>query len=714
MASARKSAVAADRPADQPEESERKRRGPSEARKRKGQPEERHEREERRLSDARKRAEELREQINYHSYRYHVLDEPEVSDFDYDRLVGELQSIEEEFPELITADSPTQRVGAPAAELFQPVRHRARMLSLDNAFSWEELEAWDKRVERAIGTSVQFVCELKIDGLAVVVSYEKGVLVRGATRGDGYMGEDITPNIRTVRSVPIKLRGSKHPDVLDVRGEVYLPIKAFEKLNDELREADAKFFANPRNAAAGSLRQKDPHVTASRPLRLWCHGVLYTEGRRFARHSEALEYLRLAGLPVNPATEVVDSLKDVFEFCERWQKDRHSIDYEIDGVVVKVDSIAQQEELGATSHAPRWAIAYKFPPEERTTLLQKIAVNTGRTGIVTPFAILEPVFVGGVTVGRATLHNEDEVKRKDVREGDTVVVRRAGDVIPEVVGPILSKRPAGSKPWRFPKRCPSCKTPLVRREGEAYRRCPNKRGCPSQNIEWLFHFASRGAMDIEHLGYKTGVLLLDNGWVTDPADVYSITREQLAQLPGFKDKSIQNLLSAIEASKDRPLWRLLVALSIPHVGSHVAQVLTRAFPSIERLRAASVEELNAVDEIGPEIAQSVFDWFRDPENGTLLDKLRAAGVRMEDEPGPAPAEGPLTGKTIVITGGMDSMSRDQAIAVAEEAGARVASSVSKKADFVVVGENPGSKYDKALQLGVETIDEQEFLNRIKE
>jgi DNA ligase (NAD+) len=677
------------------------------------QPEERHEDEERRLSDARKRAEELREQINYHSYRYHVLDEPEVADFDYDRMVRELQSIEEEFPELITLDSPTQRVGAPAAELFRPVRHRARMLSLDNAFSWEELEAWGKRVERAIGLDVRFACELKIDGLAVVVSYEEGTLTQGATRGDGYMGEDITPNIRTIRQVPVRLRGTGHPSVLDVRGEVYLPIKAFEQLNEELRDAGVRTFANPRNAAAGSLRQKDPQVTASRPLRLWCHGVLHAQGRRFTAHSEALAYLRDAGLPVNPATEVVDSLQAVFAFCERWQKDRHTIDYEIDGVVVKVDSIAQQDELGATSHAPRWAIAYKFPPEERTTLLEKIAVNTGRTGIVTPFAILEPTFVGGVTVGRATLHNEDEVRRKDVREGDTVIVRRAGDVIPEVVGPVPAKRPAGSKPWRFPKKCPSCKTPLVRREGEAYRRCPNKRGCPSQNVEWLFHFASRGAMDIEHLGYKTGILLLDNGWVQDPADVYSITRDQLAQLPGFKEKSIHNLLSAIEGSKDRPLWRLLVALSIPHVGGHVAQVLTRAFPSVDAVARATVEELNAVEEIGPEIAQSVHDWFRDSENLRLLDKLRAAGVRMEDEVTRRVARGPLSGKTIVITGGLESMSRDQAIAAAEEAGARVASTVSKKTDFVVVGESPGSKYDKAVQLGVETVDEQEFLKRLR-
>jgi DNA ligase (NAD+) len=675
--------------------------------------EDRHEPEERRLSDARKRVEELREQINHHSYRYHVLDEPEVSDYDYDRLVRELREIEAEFPELLTPDSPTQRVGGAPADLFAPVIHRARMLSLDNAFSFEELAAWAKRVEKAVGSNVFFTCELKIDGLAVVVSYENGSLVRAATRGDGYTGEDVTANIRTVRTVPLRLRGSDHPEVLDVRGEVYLPVKAFEQLNDELLDRGDRVFANPRNAAAGSLRQKDPSVTASRPLSLWCHGVLYAKGRRFARHSEALELLKEWGLPVSPHTRVVDSLEDVFAFCERWQKDRHSIDFEIDGVVVKVDAIQQQEELGQTSSAPRWAIAYKFPPEERTTVLHEIAVNTGRTGMVTPFAILEPVYVGGVTVGRATLHTEDEVKRKDVREGDTVIIRRAGDVIPEVVGPVKERRPKRSKPWVFPEACPSCGTRLVRDPGGAYWRCPNRRGCPSQNIEWLFHFASRGAMDIEHLGYKTGILLKDMGWVEDPADIYSVTREQLAQLPGFKEKSIANLLSAIEGSKDRPLWRLLVAVNIRHVGWHVAQVLARAFPSIEALKAVTVEELNAVEEIGPEIAQSVFEWFHDPENLGFLERLRAAGVRSEDEAPEAPPEGPLTGKAIVITGGLESMSRGEAESAARQAGAKVASSVSKKTDFVVVGENPGSKYERAVQLGVETVDEQEFLRRLQ-
>jgi DNA ligase (NAD+) len=665
---------------------------------------------ERRRAEAKRRVEELRDLINYHNYRYHVLDDPEVADAEYDLLMRELRSLEDAFPELIVPDSPTQRVGGAPSELFAPVRHRVPMLSLDNAFSREELEAWGGRVVRALGREADFYCELKIDGIAVAVSYEDGRYAVGATRGDGYVGDDITSNIRTIRSVPFALRDGDHPRVLEVRGEVYLPVKAFEKLNEQLTEQGGRPFANPRNAAAGSLRQKDPAVTASRPLRLWCHGVGVAEGRRFERHSEALEYVQRAGLPVSPETELLGTLAEVFKYCQHWQEHRHDVDYEIDGVVVKVDQIPLQEELGATSKAPRWAIAYKFPPEERTTLLRGIFTHTGRTGVVTPFAQLEPVFVGGVTVTTATLHNQDEVKRKDVRPSDTVVVRRAGDVIPEVVGPVVSKRPKGARSWRFPKKCPSCGTALVR-EG-AYWRCPNRRGCPSQNIEWLFHFAGRGGMDIEHLGYKTGLLLIDRGWVNDPADIYAITDQQLAELPGFKEKSIANLRSSIEASRDRELWRLLVALSIPHVGGHMAIVLANAFGSIDRLRDASVEELEAVDEVGPIVARAVHAWFHDRENRRLLDKLRKAGIRMADPPKKKRVDGPLSGKTMVLTGGLESMSREEATRAAEEAGARVASSVSKKTDFVVAGTDPGTKHDKAVSLGVEIIDEGEFLKRL--
>jgi DNA ligase (NAD+) len=586
------------------------------------------------------------------------------------------------------------------------------MLSLDNVFSREELEGWAARVERIVGTGARYACELKFDGLAVALTYEKGRYVRGATRGDGVTGEDITPNIATMKDVPKLLEGKDVPGVLEVRGEVYLPVKAFEALNEERLDQELKPFPNPRNAAAGSLRQKDPAITRSRPLKMWCHGLGVAEGKRFQSHSEMLGWLGDLGFPVNPEAKVVDDLDRVEAFVDHWQEHRHSVDYEIDGAVVKVDQIVLQEELGATSHAPRWAIAYKFPPEERTTTLHRIEVHTGRTGVVTPFARLEPVFVGGVTVTTATLHNEDEVARKDVREGDTVVVRRAGDVIPEVVGPVLTKRKKGARRWSFPKVCPSCGTELVRREGEAYRRCPNKRGCPSQNVEWLFAFASRGAMDIEGLGYKTGFALLDMDLVKDPADVYGLTAEQLEQLPGFADKKVTSLLQAIEGSKDRPLWRLLVAVNIPHVGSTVARLLADHFLSADRLAAATEEDVAAVEGIGGVIAAGVVEWFADEHNRDLVRRLQEAGVRTSD-PEPEPrAEGPLTGLTIVLTGGLEALSRDDATKAAEEAGAKVTSSVSKKTDFVVAGESPGSKLAKAEQLGVEVIDEAEFLRRI--
>jgi DNA ligase (NAD+) len=665
---------------------------------------------ERRLSDAKRRVEELRDLINYHNWRYHVLDDPEIADAEYDQLMRELKGLEEEFPELITPDSPTQRVGGAPTELFAPVRHRTPMLSLDNAFSWDELHAWGGRVLRALGREADFYCELKIDGIAVALTYEGGRYTVGATRGDGYVGDDITANIRTVRSVPVTVRDDDPPSVLEVRGEVYLPVKAFEQLNEQLTEHGGRPFANPRNAAAGSLRQKDPAVTASRPLRLWCHGVGAAEGRRFERHSEALEYVQRAGLPVSPESELFGTLEEVFKYCQHWQEHRHDVDYEIDGVVVKVDQIPLQEELGATSKAPRWAIAYKFPPEERTTLLRNIFVHTGRTGVVTPFAQLEPVFVSGVTVTTATLHNQDEVKRKDVRPGDTVVVRRAGEVIPEVVGPVVSKRPKNARPWRFPKKCPSCGTELVK--VGAYWRCPNRGACPSQNVEWLFAFASRGAMDIDGLGYKTALALLDMGWVNDPADIYALTEEQLAQLPGFKEKKIGHLLDGIVASKDRPLWRLLVALNIPHVGSRTAEILADAFGSIDALRNATVEDLEAVEEIGPIVARDVHDWFHDGGNRRLLDKLKRAGVRMADPPRKKKTDGPLSGKTIVLTGTFESMSREEATKVAQDAGARVASSVSKNTDFVAAGRDPGTKYAKAVQAGVEIIEEAEFLKRL--
>jgi DNA ligase (NAD+) len=667
---------------------------------------------ERARAEAKLRVEELRAEIEHHRYRYHVLDDPEVADAEYDELMRELRALEDRFPELQSPDSPTVTVGGAPADLFAPVVHRAPMLSLDNAFSVEELDAWAARVERVVGDRARYACELKIDGVACAITYERGRLVRAATRGDGRVGEDITANVRTVAGIPRTLTVDDPPAVVEIRGEMYFPVSAFEELNRRLLEAGGRAFANPRNAAAGSLRQKDPKVTASRPLRLWAHSFGYAQGVAFDSHLGFLDWAAKAGLPVAPTTEGRESIGGVKAFLQHWEVNRHSVDWEIDGTVIKVDQSDLQRELGATSHAPRWAIAYKFPPEERTTLLERIDVHTGRTGKVTPFAVLDPVFVGGVTITYATLHNEDEIRRKDVRRGDTVIVRRAGDVIPEIVGPVLSKRGKGARRWSMPKACPSCGTPLVRAAGEADYRCPNKRGCPSQGIEWLFHFAGRGAMDIEHLGYMTVMRLLENALIEDPADIYALDADKLSQLPGFKEKAISNVLEQVEASKDRPIWRLLVGLNIRHVGTHVAQVLARAFGSIDAIAAASEDEIDAVPEIGPEIAAAVREWFDEEENLALVEKLRAAGVRMADERGAHEGARPLEGLSIVLTGGLEGLSREEAIERAQAAGARVASSVSRKTSFVVAGENPGSKLARAETLGVEVIDEAEFVRRL--
>jgi DNA ligase (NAD+) len=651
--------------------------------------------------EAQKRAGELRAAIDHHSYRYHVLDDPEVADVEYDALVGELIEIETRWPELITPDSPTQRVGAPPSEAFAPVEHRSRMMSLDNCFSLEELLAWGRRVERAIGEPDAFVAELKMDGVAVNLIYEDGTFVTGATRGDGRVGEDITGNLKTVGAVPLRLRG-KPPKVLEVRGEVYMRTDDFEELNARLGEAGGRTFANPRNAAAGSLRQKDPSITKDRKLSLICHGVGYASGVRFASHWEALQTIKEFGLRINSENEQLANLEAVYKFCGKWQDHRHDVPYEIDGVVVKVDSIAQQEELGYTSKAPRWAIAYKFPPEERTTLLNDIQVHIGRTGAATPFARLEPVFVGGVTVSTATLHNEDEVKRKDILIGDTVIVRRAGDVIPEVVGPVVSKRTGNEREFVMPSKCPSCGSDIVRPEGEAVARCTGL-DCPSQRVERLFHFAGRGGMDIEGLGYQTILALTNRGWLKDVADIYSLTPERLAQLDGFGEKSINNLMTAIEKSKSRSLGNLLNALGIRHVGGTMAHQVAAEVGSLERLVRMSEEDLVALEGIGPVIARSIATFFAQERNVHVIEKLRVVGVDPKEAP--SKRDGPLVGKTFVLTGSLQDFSRDQAAAAIEERGGKVTSSVSKKTDYVVVGVNPGSKYDKAVQLGIEILDE---------
>jgi len=659
------------------------------------------------------RAAELRATIEYHNTRYHELDDPEISDAEYDEKVRELREIEELHPDLVTPDSPTQGVGAAPSSLFAPVRHRTRMMSLDNAFSFDELVAWGRRMERFISGDVDFVCELKIDGVALSLAYEKGRYVQAATRGDGAVGEDVTDNVRTVETVPERLGGGGPPDVLEVRGEVYMPIKAFEELNARQEEAGGRLFANPRNSAAGSLRQKDAKITASRELSFWTYAVGTVEGGpNFTRHSETLEWLEEVGFPVNPEIRRLGTLDDVFAFCEHWLEHRHDLAYEIDGVVVKVDDLGQRQELGATSHAPRWAIAYKFPPEERTTLLNQIMVSIGRTGKATPFAMLEPVFVGGSTVAVATLHNEDQVQAKDVRPGDTVTVRKAGDVIPEVVGPVLSLRRRGLRKWKFPTRCPACEEPLTRLEGESDTFCTNAE-CPAQLAGRIGHYASRGAMDIEGMGEKTVLTLTGRGIVNDVGDLYSLTYDDLIALEGFADLSVRNLLDAIEQSKSRPLPNLLVGLNIRHLGGAGAQVVARAFGHLDRIMEATEEKLAAAPGVGPVIAKSVHEFFAHETNRAVVEKLRAAEVNFQ---GPEAPDVPQTldGMSVVVTGTLETLSRERAEEAVKERGGKAPGSVSKKTDYVVIGEGPGAaKVNKANELGVPTLDEAAFLRLLE-
>jgi len=656
--------------------------------------------------DAAEQVEQLRTEVQRHNRLYHLDDKPEITDAEYDQLYRELADLESQFPELITPDSPTQQVGGPRSEAFAPAKHHARMYSLDNCFSREELQAWADRVARAV-KSATFFTELKIDGVAVALTYEKGKLVRGATRGDGEVGEDVTANIRTIPGVPDKLKVPDPPALLEVRGEVYMPRAAFDAFNKEREAQGLPMYANPRNTGAGALRQKDPKVTASRPLAYLIHGIGALEGVSFESQSKAMAWLKKAGLRTAAESKKAKTIDEAWTFIEGWLEHRHDLDHEIDGVVVKVDPTAMQRELGYTSKAPRWAIAYKYPPEERETVLKDIQVYIGRTGAATPYAVLEPVYVGGVTVVSATLHNQDEVARKDVRPGDSVIVRRAGDVIPEVVGPVLAKRPPGLKPWKMPKKCQFCGSAIVRQEGEAVAYCTGI-NCPSQRLERLAHWAGRGAMDIEGLGYRTLMELIDAGWVEDPADIYFLSDEQLATLEGFKERRIANLRRAIEASKDRPLARLLTALGIRHVGSTVARVIARRLPSIDAIMSANPEQIAQIEGVGEVIAGSVHDFFQQPGNRKVLDKLRKAGVRMADEGVAPPAEGPLTGKTFVLTGTLPTLTREAATELIEQAGGKVTSSVSKKTSYVVAGESPGSKFDKAQELGVTMIGEDEL------
>ena len=664
-------------------------------------------------ADVSARLDELREQINRHNYLYYVESRPEISDAEYDRLWRELQGLEQAHPELVTPDSPTQQPGGRRAELFAPVEHLVAMLSLDNAMAADDVREFEARLRRALpGVTPGYVCEPKIDGLGVALLYERGRFVRGATRGDGRIGEDITQNLRTIKSIPAGLSGPlKGASKLEVRGEVYMPREAFARLNAGLEEAGQSVFANPRNAAAGAVRQKDAAVTASRPLEIFLYHVSVLEPPGFHTQWERLEALQASGFPVNPRSERCRDLDAVLAYFGRLEADRDRLGYDADGAVVKVDDLELQRRLGATAHHPRWAIAYKFAARQATTRVLTITINVGKSGALTPTAQLEPVELAGVTVSNVSLHNEDEVRRKDVRVGDTVLIERAGDVIPYLVQVVTTKRPEPPpEPFRMPTHCPACGGLAARVEGEAVWRCTNT-ACPAQLRERLFHWGSRRAMDIEGLGEVIIRQLVERGLVRDFADLYGLSVETLAELERLAEKSAQNLHRAIEASKTRGLSRLLNALGIRMVGERAAQLLAARFGSMERLLAASVDDINDIYGIGPQIAQAVTTFLAEPRNRSTIDRLAAAGVQMTEE-GHTEEPRPLEGKALVLTGGLATLSRDQAKDLIIRLGGRVTGSVSKRTDYVVVGEDAGSKADDAKRLGVTTLDEEAFLKLV--
>jgi len=701
-------------------------------------------------AEAASRAAELRGTVNRHAYLYYVLDAPEIDDAEYDALYRELQTLEEEYPHLRTPDSPTQRVGAAPLEGFTQVRHLEPMLSLANARNEEELLAWDQRNRRLLEArefgdeALRYAVEPKIDGLAISLTYRDGVFSVGATRGNGEVGEEVTANLRTIGAIPLRMLIDDPPPVVEVRGEVYLPLTAFRRLNEQRIANGFPAFVNPRNSAAGSIRQLDPKDAAERPLDVWCYAVGYSEGLDLPDHHSALEWLRAAGFKVNPGIVTVEGIAEVAAACRAWEERRAELDYDIDGAVVKVDSFALQRVLGSVSHDPRWAIAFKFAPTTVTTRLHGIEVNVGRTGVLTPFAVLEPVFVGGVTVERATLHNEDDIRRKDIRPGDDVIVQRAGDVIPQVVGPVTTgeaedgegrresreARHAALPEWSMPRTCPACGSETVRETGEVAVRCPN-RSCPAQLVESIKHFVSKGAMDIEGIGEETVVLLHEQGLIGNVADLYGLERahfvriedDKVVNLPLFgaktrksedgaleivEAKRADKVLAAIEQSKGRPFARVLFALGIRHVGGVTAQALVDHYPSMDGLLAAGADDLAEVPGIGLVVAEAVEQFLGDEHNRETIEKLRAAGVRLVEE-APARPEGPLIGSTFVLTGKLPSLSRGQAQELIEAAGGKVSSSVSRATDYVVAGDDPGSKLDKASALGIMVIDEARLL-----
>jgi DNA ligase (NAD+) len=658
------------------------------------------------LKDVKTRLEELRAELNHHLYRYHVLDDPEISDAAFDRLYDELKALEDDYPDLITPDSPTQRVGAPPSDKFEKSQHLTPMGSLDKVTTDEALAKWAEDVRKRLDSdeSVAYVIEPKIDGSAINLVYERGIFVRGATRGDGYQGEDVTPNLRTIGAIPLQMRdvGADLPPVLEVRGEVYMPLSGFREFNERLASEGKATAPNPRNAAAGSLRQKDSSITAARPLSIWIYGVGRRNGLAPATHSETLEWLREHGFRTNPYAERLESIEDVMKACREWELRRAELDYEIDGIVIKVDSLEQQARLGALHERPRWARAFKWAPMTAQTKLLKIAIRVGRTGALNPWAMLEPVEVGGVTVSRATLHNEEDINRKQIREGDVVIVQRAGDVIPQVVGPAGAHRPR-TKELRMPENCPLCGTKVVKPEGEAMHRCPN-RDCPSRGIETLNNWVMAAA-DIEGVGEQLVRRFWDLGLVRSVPDLYRLTKEELLGLEGFQEKSASNVIASIERSKEIPFRRVLYGLNIPDVGGVTAGVLARELGTIDRLLGATVEELQAIDGIGPDRAASIAEWFEDKANRRLVEELRELGLRMEAGAEERPVEGPLSGHSYVLTGTLENYTREEAKAALEARGAKVGDSVSKKTTGVVAGESPGSKLAKAQKAGVPILDE---------
>jgi DNA ligase (NAD+) len=668
-------------------------------------------------ADVRERHAALAEELLGHQFRYYVLDSPTVTDGEFDELLRELEAIEEAHPALVTPESPSQRVGGTFSTEFRAVDHLERMLSLDNVFDPDELSGWFERVHKEVGDGAHYLCELKIDGLAINLLYENGKLTRALTRGDGRTGEDVTLNVRTMDSVPDRLTATKEfpvPALVEVRGEVFFRVEDFAELNAALVEAGKPPFANPRNTAAGSLRQKDPKVTKARKLKMICHGFGKREGFEPQRQSEAYEALRAWGLPVSPHTAVLSAVEEIKERIEYWGEHRHDAEHEIDGIVIKVDEVTLQRRLGTTSRAPRWAIAYKYAPEEATTKLLNIEVNVGRTGRVTPFAKMEPVKVAGSTVAMATLHNASEVKRKGVLIGDRVVIRKAGDVIPEVLGPVVDVRDGSEREFVMPTHCPECGTELAyEKEGDADIRCPNARSCPAQLRERMFHLAGRGAFDIEVLGYEAAAALLTSGVLTDEGDVFDLDEEKLGKADLFRTKAGdlsangRKLILNLDSAKDRPLWRVLVALSIRHVGPTAAQALARELGSMEAIETADEERLADVDGVGPTIAKSLRDWLEVDWHRQVIEKWRAAGVKMVDDRDES-VERTLDGLSIVVTGSLTSFSRDEAKEAIMTRGGKAAGSVSKKTSFVVAGDAPGSKYDKALQLKVPLLDEDGF------